>query len=234
MMNYIWVGLVAIAILAGVATGNIEGVQTALFGFAETAVDIVIGLVGVMVFWMGLMKVAEKAGVTEKIGLAIKPVMTKLFPDVPADHPAMSSMVMNLAANVIGLGNAATPFGLKAMKDLQSLNKTKDMATDAMVMFLAINTTSVTLIPTSVIALRASAGSKNPTEVLGAIIVATVISTATGIAAAILFGKTKTWNLQSMIDREREAGTLRLNEDYEEWKGAPAKKTVSVGPGPGR
>jgi spore maturation protein A len=116
------------------------------------------------------------------------------------------------------------------MKDLQSLNKTKDMATDAMVMLLVIDTTSVTLIPTSIIALRASAGSKNPTEVLGAIIVATTISTVTGIIAATLLGKTKRWDLQSMIDREREAGALKLNEDYEEWEGLPAKKTVSVEP----
>lgn len=230
MMNYIWVGLVVIATAAGVATDKIADVQQAIFDFAATAVDIVFGLIGIMVFWMGLMAVAEKSGITEKIGLALKPLMTKLFPDVPADHPAMSSMVMNIAANILGLGNAATPFGLKAMKDLQTLNKTKDIATDAMVMFLAINTTSVTLIPTTVLALRSSANSVNPTEVLGPIIIATIISTATGIIATMILGKTNMWNLQKVIDRERAAGTLELNPDYVEWHGMAAKRTVSVGP----
>jgi len=228
MMNYIWVGLVVIAIVAGAVTGNMAAVQQAVFDFAQSAVDIVFGLIGIMVFWMGLMKVAEKSGLTEKIGLALKPLMTRLFPDVPADHPAMSSMVMNIAANILGLGNAATPFGLKAMKDLQSLNKTKDIATDAMVMFLAINTTSVTLIPTTVLALRSSAESANPTEVLGPIIIATIISTVVGVVTTIIFGKSKRWNLQSVIDRERAAGTLQLNPDYEEWTGLKAKKTVTV------
>lgn len=229
MMNFIWVGMVAIAVIAGAVTGHVADVQNAVFDFAESAVDIVFGLIGIMVFWMGLMKVAEKSGLTEKIGLALKPLMTRLFPDVPADHPAMSAMIMNIAANILGLGNAATPFGLKAMKELQTLNKTKNIATDAMVMFLAINTTSVTLIPTTVLALRSSAGSANPTEVLGPIIVATIISTAVGITATILLGKTRGWNLQNVIDKERAAGTLELNEDYIEWTGLKAKKTVDVG-----
>lgn len=228
MMNFIWVGLVAIAVIAGAVTGHIADVQAAVFSFAQSAVDIVFGLIGIMVFWMGLMKVAEKSGLTEKIGLALKPLMTKLFPDVPADHPAMSAMVMNIAANILGLGNAATPFGLKAMKELQTLNKTKDIATDAMVMFLAINTTSVTLIPTTVLALRTSAGSTNITEVLGPIIIATIISTATGIIATLILGKSRSWNLQKVIDRERAAGTLELNPDYVEWTGRPAKKVVTV------
>lgn len=216
MMNYIWVTLVAIALIAGVFTGNISEVQEAVFSFSETAVEIVFGLVGIMVFWMGLMKVAEEAGLTEKLGRAIKPVMKRLFPDVPEDHPAMSSMVMNIAANMLGLGNAATPFGLKAMKDLQKLNKTKDVATDAMVMFLAINTSSITLIPATILALRSSAGSAEPTVVVGPIILATTISTVTAIAAAKLLGKSKAYKLENIIEMERAAGTLQLNEDYQE------------------
>lgn len=216
MMNYIWVALVAIALIAGAVTGNIAAVQDAVFSFSDTAVEIVIGLVGVMVFWMGLMKVAEEAGLTEKLGRVIRPIMKRLFPDVPEDHPAMSSMVMNMAANMLGLGNAATPFGLKAMKDLQSLNKTKNVATDSMVMFLAINTSSVTLIPATILALRSAAGSENPTEVVGPIILATTISTITAICAAKLLSKTKGWKLENVIENERAAGTLQLNEDYQE------------------
>lgn len=215
MMNFIWVGMVAVALIAGVFTGSIADVQEALFSFAGTAVDIVFGLIGVMVFWMGLMKVAEEAGLTEKLGRAIRPIMKRLFPDVPEDHPAMSSMVMNIAANMLGLGNAATPFGIKAMKDLQKLNKTKDVATDAMVMFLALNTSSVTLIPATILALRSSAGSDAPTEVVGPIILATIISTITAIVATKVLGKTKGWKLENVIENERAAGTLQLNEEYQ-------------------
>lgn len=228
MMNYIWVGLVVIAVITGVFTGNIGAVQNAIFDFAQSSVDIVFGLIGIMVFWMGLMKVAEESGLTEKIALVVKPVMTRLFPDVPADHPALGAIVMNLAANVLGLGDAATPFGLKAMKELQTLNKTKDIATDSMVMFLAINTSSVTLIHTTVLAMRASAGAEMATDVVGPIIVTTIISTLTAIIAVLILGKVKMWDLQNVIDKEREAGTLVLNPDYKEWEGLPAKKSVTV------
>ena len=136
MIHFIWVGLVAIAVVAGIFTGNIVAVQDALFNFAGIAVDIVIGLVGVMVFFTGFMALMEKAGLCEKLGKFIGPVMRVLFPDVPAEHPAMSSMALYFAANILGIGNAATPFGLKAMADLQTLNKTKNIATDAQCMFL--------------------------------------------------------------------------------------------------
>ncbi|MBR5489606.1 MAG: nucleoside recognition protein, partial [Firmicutes bacterium] len=179
MMNYIWVALVLIGVVFGAITGNLTEVQNAIFDFAESAVDIVFGLIGILCFFSGLMAVAEKAGLTEALGKLLKPVMSKLFPGIPADHPAASGIVMNLAANIMGLGNAATPFGLKAMADMQRLNKTKDIATDDMVMFLAINTSSVTLIPTTVIGLRSAAESANPAEVVGPIILATIISTAT-------------------------------------------------------
>lgn len=210
MMNFIWVGLVVISVIAGVITGTVAEVQASIFSFADTAVEIVIGLVGIIVFWMGIMKVAQAAGLTEKLGHAIRPVMKRLFPDVPEDHPAMSSMVMNIAANILGLGNAATPFGLTAMKDLQTLNTTKNIATDAMVMFLAINTSSVTIIPTTVIALRSAAGSASPTSVVGPIILATTISTIVAIICAKLFSKTRLWKLENIIEHERAAGTLQL------------------------
>lgn len=214
MMNYIWVGLVVIAVVAGIFTGNIAAVQEALFSFANTAVEIVIGLVGVMVFFTGFMAVMEKAGLCEKLGKGISPVMKWLFPDVPPEHPAMSSMALYFAANILGIGNAATPFGLKAMADLQTLNKTKHIATDAQCMLLAISTTSITLIPVTVLALRSAVQVEGAAEVVGPVILATTISTVTGIAATILLGKTKRFKLENIIERERAAGTLEINEEY--------------------
>lgn len=214
MMNYIWVGLVVIAVVAGIFTGNIAAVQEALFSFANTAVEIVIGLVGVMVFFTGFMAVMEKAGLCEKLGKGISPVMKWLFPDVPPEHPAMSSMALYFAANILGIGNAATPFGLKAMADLQTLNKTKHIATDAQCMLLAISTTSITLIPVTVLALRSAVQVEGAAEVVGPVILATTISTVVGITATILLGKTKRFKLENIIERERAAGTLEINEEY--------------------
>lgn len=226
MLNYIWVLLVAISIIAGIFTGSMADVQQAIFDWAGEAVDIVIGLVGIMVFFMGLMKVAEKAGLTEKLGEFLRPALVKLFPGIPHNHPAMASIVMNMAANILGLGNAATPFGLKAMKDLQTLNKTKNIATDDMVMFLGINTSSVTLIPTTVIALRTAAGSENATEVVGPIILATIISTATAIIVAKLLSKAKMYKWENVLEREKLAGTLELNEEYVPWEDSEVSKEV--------
>lgn len=214
MMNYIWVGLVVIAVVAGIFTGNIAAVQEALFSFANTAVEIVIGLVGVMVFFTGFMAVMEKAGLCEKLGKGISPVMKWLFPDVPPEHPAMSSMALYFAANILGIGNAATPFGLKAMADLQTLNKTKHIATDAQCMLLAISTTSITLIPVTVLALRSAVQVEGAAEVVGPVILATTISTVVGVSANILLSKTKRFKLENVIERERAAGTLEINEEY--------------------
>ncbi len=214
MINYIWVGLVVIAVVFGTLTGNIEAVQGAIFDFASTAVDIVIGLVGVMVFFTGLMNVMEKAGLCEKLGKAIGPVMRLLFPDVPVDHPAMSSMALYFAANILGIGNAATPFGLKAMADLQTLNKTKHIATDAQCMILAISTTSITLLPVTILGLRAAVSTEGVTEVVGPIILATTISTVVGVAATLILKKTSVFKLENVIAKERASGTLTINQNY--------------------
>ena len=131
MMNYIWVGLVVIAVIAGGVTGTMEDVLNNIFSFAEEAVNICLGLIGIMAFFCGLMKVMEKGGICDMIAKALAPIMTRLFPEVPKDHPAMSAMVLWMAANMLGIGNAATPFGLKAMQELQTLNPTKDIATNA-------------------------------------------------------------------------------------------------------
>lgn len=191
MINFVWFGLLIIGIIVSIVTGNVQAVTDAAIGNAKTAVELSFGLIGVMALWLGIMKIAEEAGLVKKLSIALKPILVKLFPDVPPDHPAMGSIVMNVAANVFGLGDAATPFGLKAMQSLQELNTTDDTATDSMCMFLAINTSSVTLISASTIAYRVAAGSGNPTEIIGPTILATTISTATAIIAAKLFAKSK-------------------------------------------
>ena len=189
MINYIWCGMIIIGIIVGTLTGNIEAVSTAAIEWAETAVELSLGLIGVMALWLGLMKIAEEAGIVRGMGLLMKPIMVKLFPEVPADHPAMGSIVANMAANFFGLGNAATPLGIKAMQELQDLNENKDEASNAMVMFLAINTSSVTLISSSTIAYRSAAGAANPADIIGPTIVATIVSTAVAIIACKVLEK---------------------------------------------
>jgi spore maturation protein SpmA len=154
---------------------------------AGSAVTLAIGLVGVMALFLGLMKVAEAGGLLTIIAKTIRPVMVRLFPDVPADHPAMGAMILNMSANALGLGNAATPFGIRAMQELDKLNAHKGTATNAMALFLAINTSSVTLLPTGVIALRASAGSADPAGILPTTLFATVCSTTVAIIAVKLY-----------------------------------------------
>ena len=184
MINIIWFGLLFIGIVVGIATGNVEAITKAAIDSANTGVELSIGLIGVMTLWLGMMKIAEAAGLVRKLALMLKPLMVRLFPDVPPDHPAMGSILMNLAANVFGLGNAATPFGIRAMQDLQELNTTEDSATDSMCTFLAINTSSVTLIPATTIAYRVAAGSSNAVEIIGPTIIATLVSTIVAVIAA--------------------------------------------------
>lgn len=159
--------------------------------YAKIAVELALGLIGIMALWLGVMKIAEQSGFIAKIAAFIKPVMKRLFPDVPPDHPAMGAMIMNISANILGLANAATPLGLKAMEELNKLNKKLGTATDAMCTFLVINTSNVQLIPATVIAIRAAAGSASPTEIIGPVIVATTISTVVGVITVKLMAKMK-------------------------------------------
>lgn len=214
MMNYIWVGLIVIAVVIGGATGNIQAVLDNIFSFAETAVDISFGLIGVMAFFCGLMNVMDKAGLCEKLGTLIAPIMRKLFPEVPADHPANSAMALYFAANILGIGNAATPFGLKAMQELQTLNPTKDIATNAQCMLMAISTTSITLIPVTAIGLRSAIQLEGAAEIIAPVIIATSISTITGIICTLIFQNLKGWKWENVIARELAAGTLEINENY--------------------
>ncbi|MEA3286892.1 MAG: nucleoside recognition domain-containing protein [Candidatus Marinimicrobia bacterium] len=160
-----------------------------LFSSAKAAVNLAIGLIGIMALWLGLMKIAEESGLVKIFARAVRPVMIRLFPGVPTEHPAMGAMVMNISANVLGLGNAATPLGLKAMQELQKLNKVKDTATDAMATFMALNTSSVTLIPATMIGIRAAANSTNPAEIIGPVILATGVSTTVAIVMIKLLQK---------------------------------------------
>lgn len=185
MLNWIWFGLMAIAFLVAMFRGTAEGVTTGAIDSAKVAVEISLGLIGIMALWLGIMRIAEEAGLVQLLSRAIAPVLRFIFPNVPNDHPAMGAIVMNIAANMLGLNNAATPLGIKAMEELQDLNPTKDVATDAMVMLMAINTASVQLIPATVIGLMAAAGSTNPT----AVIAPTLLVTSASLVIAILAAK---------------------------------------------
>lgn len=166
-----------------------EMLSRSMVDSATGSVDLALGLVGVMTLFLGLMKVAESGGLLTIVARLIRPLMVRLFPSVPADHPAMGSMILNMSANALGLGNAATPFGIRAMQELDRLNPVKGTATDAMVLFLAINTSNVTLLPTGVIAIRAAAGSHDPAGILPTTLFATFFSTIIAIFAAKLYGK---------------------------------------------
>ncbi len=168
---------------------KMRDVTNAAIDYAQTAVTIALGLIGIMALWLGVMKIADEAGLIKIIARAVKPITKFLFPDVPQDHPAMGSMIMNISANILGLGNAATPFGLKAMEELEELNPKKGVATDAMIMFLAINTAGLTLIPATAIAIRAALGSSDPTIIIGTSVFGASCATLTGITMAKLATK---------------------------------------------
>ncbi|MBN1637511.1 MAG: spore maturation protein [Ignavibacteriales bacterium] len=179
----------ATIILEKVSFTKLKAVTNSAIRTAGIAVEIAIGLIGIMALWLGVMKIAEEAGLMRIIARSVRPITKFLFPEVPQDHPAIGSMIMNISANMLGLGNAATPFGLKAMQELQELNPKKDTATNAMCTFLAINTAGLTLIPATAIAIRAAMGSSEPTIIIGTSIFGALCATTTGILSAKLFEK---------------------------------------------
>jgi spore maturation protein A len=183
-MSFIWVLLLVASVAVAAATGHMAALPGAIAESAGRAVTLSIGLVGVLALWMGLMKVAEEAGLVRALGRLARPVLRRLFPSVPPDSPAMGAMTMNIAANMLGLGNAATPFGLKAMEELERANPSPGTATDAQALFCALNTASIQLIPASVIALRAAAGARQPADILGATLLASSCATVAAIASA--------------------------------------------------
>ena len=185
-MNLVFVLLLAAAAVAGAIRGDMKAVGQGAFDGAAQAVTLAIGLVGVLSLWLGLLKIAEKAGLVDKLARAARPIFRPLFPGVPEGHPAISHMLLNIAANMLGLGNAATPFGIKAMEELEKLNPHPGTATNAQVLFLAINTASLQLVPTTVIALRASAHSTDPAGILLPTLAATFCALTVAIVSAKL------------------------------------------------
>lgn len=187
MLNYIWFFLLIVGFVVGILNGRIDEVTQAAITSAGKAIELSIGLLGIMCLWTGLMNIAEKSGLVRILAKIIKPVLKFLYPKIPVKHPAMGAIVMNLTANFLGLGNAATPLGIKAMVEMQKLNPDKETATDEMCMFLVMNTSAIQLIPATIIAVRTKLGSTNPTEIIATIWVASIIATIVGITAAKLF-----------------------------------------------
>lgn len=186
-MNIVFVLLFVAAAIAGAVKGDLKSVGQGAFEGASQAVTLAIGLIGVMALWLGLLKIAEQAGLVEKLARAARPIFRPLFPAVPEGHPAISAMLLNIAANMLGLGNAATPFGIKAMEELEQLNPTPGTATNAQALFVAINTASLQLIPTTVIALRASARSSDPAGIILPCLLSTLCALTVAIVSAKLF-----------------------------------------------
>lgn len=181
MVNYIWVGMTLIGIVFAMINGTMDEVNQAVFNGAKEAVTLCIGLISILVFWLGMMKIAEDSGLLAKLSSLCRPVITRLFPEVPKNHPAMGYILSNMMANMFGLGNAATPLGIKAMEQLKMLNGGKSEASRSMITFLAINTSSITLIPTTVIAIRMNYDSASPTDIVGTTLIASIISAIGGI-----------------------------------------------------
>lgn len=184
MVNYIWALMAIIGIVYAMFNGTMDDVNEAIFSSAQDAVQLSLGLISILVFWLGIMKIAEKANILQRLAMLFRPLILKLFPELPKDHPAIGYILSNFTANIFGLGSAATPIGLKAMEEMKKLSKSH-VASRSMITFLALNTSSLTLIPTTVIAIRMQYGATSPTEIVGTTIIATITSTA----AAILFDR---------------------------------------------
>lgn len=194
MLNIIWIGFFLVAFAFASVNWLLHGqadsfalIMQAVFTAAKSAVEISLGLIGIMALWLGIMRVGEKAGFLQSLTWLMNPLFRRLFPDVPTNHPALGAITMNMAANMLGLDNAATPMGIKAMQELQTLNPNKDTASDAQVLFLVINASSVTLLPVTIFTYRAQAGALDPTDVFIPILIATYCSTMTGLLATAFF-----------------------------------------------
>jgi spore maturation protein A len=188
--------MILISVIVGVIEGRIDEVVRAVTDSAKLGFEIAIGLTGIMSLWLGIMSIATESGLVSLLGKLLRPVLRRLFPEIPVEHPAMGAMVMNIAANMLGLANAATPFGLQAMKELQTLNKHVTVATNSMCTFLAINTSSVQLIPATAIAFLAANGSTNPSSVIFSSLIATSVSTLVAIIAVRQFSKLKRFQIE--------------------------------------
>ena len=203
MLNYIWLALVLLAVAIGGWNDRLKDVTEGAFDGAKTAVTIALGLIGIMALWLGVMRLAERAGLIQRIAHGLRPIMRRLFPEVPPEHPAMGSMLMNMSANMLGLGNAATPLGLRAMRDLEALNARPGVATNAMCTFLAINTSSVQLIPATAIAILAASGSTRPTAIVGTALLATLCAASVAIISVKLLEKLPIFRLSPSVEKAK-------------------------------
>ena len=201
VLNYIWISLVLLAIVMGLVQaiyyGNVDIFSTILnstFSNAKTGFELSLGLTGVLTLWMGIMKIGERAGAVNTLGKGVAPFFTRIFPEVPKNHPVFGSMLMNVAANMLGLDNAATPMGLKAMSELQELNTDKSKASNAMIMFIVLGASGLTIVPTSIMAYRAQLGAANPADVFLPILIATYASTLVGLLVCCFIQKIKIWD----------------------------------------
>lgn len=201
MLNALWVGFFlvafAIAVFKLLVLGDaaiFAALVKALFDSSKTAFEIALGLTGVMALWLGVMKIGERAGMLEVLTRGLAPLFKRLFPEVPANHPALGAMTMNMGANMLGLDNAATPLGIKAMQELQTLNPSPDTASDAQVLFLVINTASVTLLPVTIFTFRAQLGAAHPADVFVPLLITTYIGTLVGLLVTGLFQRLQLWN----------------------------------------
>ena len=201
ILNYIWIGFLVIAfvvaLIHAIFWGNLQtfsDILNSTFDSAKTGFEISLGLTGVLALWLGIMKIGERGGVINAFSRLVAPFFSKIFPEIPKNHPAMGSMFMNIAANMLGLDNAATPMGLKAMKEMQELNKDKDSASNPMIMFLVLNTSGLTLIPISVMVYRAQLGAANPSDIFLPILLATFFSTLAGLVSVALYQKINLFN----------------------------------------
>lgn len=201
VLNYVWIGFILLAILSGIVRfffyGDVEvfnAILNSTFDSAKTGFEISLGLTGVLTLWLGIMKIGERGGVVESFSRVVAPFFSKIFPEVPKNHPAFGSMFMNISANMLGLDNAATPMGLKAMQQLQEINPDKNRASNAMIMFLVLNTSGLTLIPVSIMVYRAQLGAANPADVFLPIMLATYFSTLVGLISVCIAQHIRLWD----------------------------------------
>ncbi len=226
MLNYIWLGLALFAVILGGCNDKLPEVTKGAFDMAKAAVlDVGLPLVGFMALWLGIMRLAEKSGMVQLLARMLRPLLTRLFPDVPANHPAMGSMVMNMAANMLGLNNAATPLGIRAMKDLETLNPRPGTATNAMCTFLAINTSSIQLIPATAVAILSANGSKNPSSIIGTSFMATVVAAISAIIAVKALAWLPMFRLPPVSAEDQEKKAKEVKEEQ-----AAAGDIVAVKP----
>lgn len=208
-MNYIWFLLIALSIVVGAFTGKLPDVVNAILTGAQSSIQIVISIMGVMIFWLGIMKIAEKSGIVEFISKLLKPIAKWLFPEVPPENQAIGDIAMNFSANALGLANAATPIGIKAMEELQKINKDKTSASDAMCTFLGMNTAGFQLIPATAIAVLAANGSKSPTEIVIPTIIVTSITFIVAVTTAKLLKRV--FPPQADCEQRLEGGSEKLS-----------------------